>query len=528
MWRCREREARRTAENGYETSRALPTFATERIGSKRMKSRIRIALLLAFALHASLISALANKKNEGYSIEIHIPEVFKAGDTVLLGYYYSDGRYVQDSAIAETNRVRFSGDSLLDEGMYFVLLPRRNYFDLLIGQNQKFTLRAESLDVASPSTTVQGAPMVKDFLLYQHELMQLQKQFQAIRKLDSTAQAENSQNPQLTEAYGKAANMRKEASANMEQYVNRVLENHRDDMLGKFILSTKDVDIPEPPATVKDAHNPDSAAMVWRLYYYAQHYMDNVDLSYPGLLRTPTLEDKINHYLDKILLSIPDTISRYCDTLLERASRNERTMRYLSTFLLNKYQVHELMGMDAVFVHIADNYFLKGRTPWISDELIAKIRERADALRPNLIGKKAPSFIVDDIFQRPFNLYNVKAKTAIVLVFWEPGCSHCRVAVPKIDSTFKAYQGKGVEIIGFMTQGDGPKWAEYIKEHRLTGWHHVWDPYRKSNFDKNYDIYSTPVIFILKPDFTIFAKRIGAEQVGPIIEELIKVQDKKK
>ena len=102
------------------------------------------------------------------------------------------------------------------------------------------------------------------------------------------------------------------------------------------------------------------------------------------------------------------------------------------------------------------------------------------------------------------------------------------MAVPKIDSTFKAYQGKGVEIIGFMTQGDGPKWAEYIKEHRLTGWHHVWDPYRKSNFDKNYDIYSTPVIFILKPDFTIFAKRIGAEQVGPIIEELIKVQDKKK
>ena len=91
-----------------------------------MKSRIRIALLLAFALHASLISALANKKNDGYSIEIHIPEVFKAGDTVLLGYYYSDGRYVQDSAIAETNRVRFSGDSLLDEGMYFVLLPRRN------------------------------------------------------------------------------------------------------------------------------------------------------------------------------------------------------------------------------------------------------------------------------------------------------------------------------------------------------------------------------------------------------------------
>lgn len=493
-----------------------------------MKPIIRVALLLSATLGACINSFASSAKSKGYDITINIPEAFKAGDTVLLGYYYSDGRFVQDSAFATAGKVRFVGDSLLNEGMYFVLPTDHSYFDLLIGQEQKFSITATSTNIADSSTKVKGAPMLHDFLLYQHELMQSQRRFREVNKLDSMAMAENEKDPKSTESYKKSKAIREETVKHMEQYADAVVAKHANDILGKFILSTKETEIPEPPAAVKTSHNPDSAAMVWRLHYYAMHYMDNVDLAYPGLLRTPTFEAKLNYFLDKILLPIPDTLYRYCDTLLERASKNERMMRYLSSFLLNKYQAHELMGMDAVFVHIADNYFLKGRTPWVSDELIKKIKERADAVRPNLIGAKAPSFTVEDIYQRPFKLTDVKAKTAIVIVFWEPGCSHCRVAVPKIDSAFKAHKSQGVEIIGFMTQGDGPKWAEYIKEHNLVGWHHVWDPYRKSNFDKNYDIYSTPVIYILKPDYTIFAKRIGAEQVGPILDDMVKMQEKKK
>lgn len=487
-----------------------------------MRYAIRIALLLSAALCALGSHPADAAKGVGYAITIDIPNVFKDGDTVLLGYYYGDGRYVQDSAFARKNKVQFAGDSLLHEGMYFVLLPNRaHYFDLLIGQEQQFTITAESMQIAAPTTRVVGAPMVQDFLRYQHKLMILQHRSREIYTLDSMAHAENAEDPKSTASYPKARALQKDLMEEMKQHVDALLATHKDDMLGNFILSTQEVEIPDLPEAVKTSRNPDSAAMVWRLYYYAQHYMDLVNLSYPGLIRTPTLEGKLNSYLDRVLLAIPDTISRYCDTLLEKASKNERTMRYLSTFLLNKYQQHELMGMDAVFVHIADNYFLKGRTPWITDELRGKIKERADALRPNLIGKRAPDFSVDDIFNRPFRLHNLKAKTATVLIFWEPGCSHCRVTVPKVDSVFQSYQGKGVEIVGFMTQGDGPKWAEYIKEHNLSGWHHVWDPYRKSNFDKYYDIYSTPVIYILKPDFTIYAKRIGADQVGPLLDELI-------
>lgn len=493
-----------------------------------MKSAVKTAVLLAAALCAWSFSLNAAARGAGYDIRINIPEAFKAGDTVLLGYYYSDGRYVQDTAFATANAVRFAGDSLLEEGMYFVLLPSRSYFDLLIGKDQKFTINAKAISIADSTTTVEGAPMVRDFLLYQHELMRLQQRFREVNTLDSLAKAENEKAPKSTESYKKAQAIRTQAAAQMERYAHQAIEAHRDDMLGKFILSTQEVEIPEPPVALKSSRNPDSAAMMWRLHYYAQHYMDNVDLAFAGLLRTPTFESKLNYYLDKVLLSIPDTISRYCDTLLERASKNERMMRYLSTFLLNKYQIHELMGMDAVFVHIADNYFLKGRTPWIDEELIGKIRERADALRPNLIGKQAPDFSVEDVFKRNFNLHNLKAKTAIVIVFWEPECSHCQVAVPKIDSAYRAHRDKGVEIVGFMTQGNGPKWVEYIEKHNLAGWHHVWDPYRKSNFDKNYDIYSTPVIYILKPDHTIFAKRIGADQVGPILEEMVKMQEQKK
>ena len=72
-----------------------------------------------------------------------------------------------------------------------------------------------------------------------------------------------------------------------------------------------------------------------------------------------------------------------------------------------------------------------------------------------------------------------------------------------------------------MTQGDGPKWLEYVQEHKLSQWTHVWDPYRKSNFSDNYDIYSTPVIYILDQTHKIVAKRIGVENVQPLLDIIL-------
>ena len=53
-------------------------------------------------------------------------------------------------------------------------------------------------------------------------------------------------------------------------------------------------------------------------------------------------------------------------------------------------------------------------------------------------------------------------------------------------------------------------------------WINVWDPERKSNFPVTYDIYSTPVVYVLDREHKIMIKRIGWETLPQVLDELLK------
>ena len=69
------------------------------------------------------------------------------------------------------------------------------------------------------------------------------------------------------------------------------------------------------------------------------------------------------------------------------------------------------------------------------------------------------------------------------------------------------------------------KWVEYINKHKLD-WLNVNDPNYYVSFKQLYDIYSTPVIYILNEKKEIIAKRIGVEQVDEIIGNALKADKK--
>ena len=52
------------------------------------------------------------------------------------------------------------------------------------------------------------------------------------------------------------------------------------------------------------------------------------------------------------------------------------------------------------------------------------------------------------------------------------------------------------------------------------------DPYYRSRYKQIYNVKSTPVIYILNEQKEIIAKRIGAEQIGEVMDRIIE-RDKK-
>ena len=78
----------------------------------------------------------------------------------------------------------------------------------------------------------------------------------------------------------------------------------------------------------------------------------------------------------------------------------------------------------------------------------------------------------------------------------------------------------GVKVFAIYTQYDKEEWIKFIdeKEIKEPGWINVWDgPYPHSRFRDYYDIYSTPVIYVLDKNKKIVGKRLNVENIKDLI-----------
>jgi thiol-disulfide isomerase/thioredoxin len=107
-----------------------------------------------------------------------------------------------------------------------------------------------------------------------------------------------------------------------------------------------------------------------------------------------------------------------------------------------------------------------------------------------------------------------------------PNCGHCQKEIPKLKEIYDKWKDKSVMVYAVDIEVDEVKWKKFINEHHLD-WINVNDVNHQSNFRQLYDIYSTPIIYILDDKKVIRAKRIGVEQIDDFLTHMETVVQKK-
>ncbi len=227
--------------------------------------------------------------------------------------------------------------------------------------------------------------------------------------------------------------------------------------------------------------------------------------------------------MDKLTPQTPDSINISTDYLISKAQANKEVFKYVVYWLTYTYESSNIMGMDAVFVHMVEKYYVTKQAYWVDSTQLYKITNRAYTLKPLLLGKNAPAIVMQDSTGKNISLYDVKSKYTI-LIFWDHGCGHCKKEVPKLAELYhKSLKSKGVQVYAIETEDKPDDWKKFIIENKLD-WINVHQPdqYQRAVTKKIYDIYSTPVIYLLDEKKIIKAKRIDAEQLENFIDMLDK------
>lgn len=467
-----------------------------------------------FTICLAIVSGcmFAGNPDGGFNIKI-VPKGLKPETMCQLARYYGDKQYIMDSAkVNEKGEVVFKGTEKWPQGIYLFVPPgKRGYFDFVMDEGQNFTLETDTIDYIK-TMKVKGSEENKFFYEYQNFMAVQQKQMEGLQSQYQKLKDKNKDSAKLVQEKMTVIDKA------VKEYKANFIKSNPSTFVAKLFKAMDEPVIPEAPILANGKKD-----TTFAYHYYKTHFFDNFDLTDDRLLRSPIFHNKIKQYMEKLTPQMPDSIAVSADYLVEKSRANQEVFKYLVYWLTYTYESSKIMGMDAVFVHMVDKYYVTKQAFWLDSTQQYKITKRGAELKPILIGKQAPAINMPDSTGKYISLYDVKSKYTVV-VFWDHGCGHCKKEIPKLlDAYNTKLKAKGVTVYAVETEDKPQDWKKFIRDYKLN-WINVQelDDYKRAVTKKMYDIYSTPVIYLLDEKKVIRAKRIESEQIEGIIDMLEK------
>ncbi len=446
-----------------------------------------------------------------YDISIDIKNY--ENDTLVVGYYYADKQLVQDTLLAENKgQFKLTGEDTLSAGIYILLTnPDNEFVQFNVNEDNKvFGISYDYND--KTKVTYHNSEDNTNFQNYIEFLNEMRPEAQQLR--DTIAALES--NEKNADAF--KTNLEK-LDTKVASHQNKILEKYPNSITGKVLRANKEIELPEFPDTKE--------GQLERYLYYKAHFFDNLDLADPLSMNIGLIQPKIDTYIDRLTSNYPDSIITSLDFLLGEMMPAERTYQYYLSNFLSKYGNSKIIGYDAIYVHLIDNYYAAEKAPWVSEENLLKIVDNANKIRPSLIGKIGADIKVYKEDGTPISISDIDYEY-LILLFWAPDCGHCTKTMPDYVKFNEKWKASGVKTFAICTKHqDKTKTCwEALEEKDMLGFINAADEYHRSRFKLKYNVTSTPKVYILNKDREILLKNLGAEQLEGAMLEILK-QDKR-
>jgi len=433
--------------------------------------------------------------------------------TAYLGYYYGESTFVKDTAkVNHSGEFVFDGKQALPQGVYFLVLDKTRIFEMVVGQNQNFFLETSTSDYVG-KMKVTGD--IDNKLFFENMIFNMQRHKEAepyIKIIQDSTLAEDKKK-EAREYFSKI-------NEHVLDYQEKIIQQHPSTLTARIFKANKPIKIPDPP---KKADG--SIDSTFQLRWYREHFFDNFDLADDALIRMPRpiYQEKVNEYLDKLYAPQADTLEKALNHIIAKAKKNQETYKYAVWVSVLKFQNPEIMGLDAVFVHLNDTYFASGEMNfWANEKMRKNLSDHADLLRKSLIGQKGANLIMQDSNLKPRALYDIRNKYTVLYIF-DPDCGSCKKETPKLVSFYNKTKFD-LEVYAVSADTSMTKMRNYIKEMNMK-WITVNGPRTYVGpYQDLYDANTTPTLYVLDNRKKIIGKKIPAEKLEDFLTQYERIQ----
>ena len=210
-----------------------------------------------------------------------------------------------------------------------------------------------------------------------------------------------------------------------------------------------------------------------------------------------------------------DTIIAEIDRLATRIGDDTLLLRYLFDHIEPRYyRSTRNIGWDAVWCHLAGNYYLKGRCPWATEGTLHNMRYNYNRIRQSLIGAHGQELWMADTNQSSnpedwISSHRFPQKY-VILWFWDPDCHHCQEQSAELKVLYDSLlttPNRPFEVYAVGYESDIAKWKKYVKDHNFR-WVNVGGPNVNIDYQEAYNIHGAPTMIILNEKRDIIMNKV--------------------
>jgi len=471
--------------------------------------------------------------------------------TVHLVKYFGRKLFYADTAEMVDGFVQFDG-SKQKAGILALYLPGENLLEFVYNGEPEVYIEATKPNLmGTAKAAVQKVKKKTDVkpISIENKLFLGYVQFIAEKRGLSQAKSKQRESyADTTEMYNRISKEIDAINDEVLAYQQNIADDKRGLLVSKIVNMSMDVEIPEAPL------NPDGSMKDsnFRFNYYREHYFDKIDLQDDRLVRTPVFHNKFtNYFSDKMMLRHWDTVIYYAFDFCDRLNPESDMYQYCVSWITSNYEKSKIMGMNKVFVHMGKRYYCtpnaQGKSPahWMPDDKLKTLCEKVNTHYDLVMGAKPPNLILRDTTDANWVDFYSLDKEYTILYFWDPECGHCKKITPKLQNLYsKKWRDRDIEIyaVGKAVGEDFEKWKTFVRKNELEFINvgvtrNLYDSaminagyfvpefttLKSLNYQKTYDIYATPKVWVLDKDKKIIAYSLTVSQLEDLMDRL---QDK--
>ena len=436
------------------------------------------------------------------AIDIQITGM-QPGLAYLIGTF-ADQQFRADSAqVDREGRMLFQPAAPYAAGLYYLWLPDRKTLQILLDEDQTFTLKTRAGELAA---AMEAEGSLENELLYRN--LKFEEQYSAAA---TEASSRLQQLPPDSPRY-------QEAKVALDELVER-RKAHLEEIFSRYpsALFTQYKKAGQNPE-VREIFNKDGTLdTALQVYFYRTDFWENVDFSDERLLHTPVIANKLQRYIKTLTVQHPDSINAAAKFLVDQVLGYPEYYKFFVNWIALQYQPTKssLMDSEAVFVFMVENYITQERAFWSDSLQTWALQKRAGEMAASLVGKQAPDVKAKGPDGQYHSIYEIEAPYIIVFMY-NPTCDHCIEETPKLVRFYREWQSQGVEVFAIALDTEDAEWKDFIARNGMD-WVNVFDPTNRSIYGK-YWVDITPELYVLNPERKIIGKNLKVHQIEAIIQ----------